>query len=134
MYNNITNFMKPMADRAKGNGGMIPLVGALMYRPVCSAPYWSDIDVLSWPARQELTRSSSPHLTLLYGVHPGAGGALEVLRELPAVRKGSANAKHTRGVRTRLDPVLQVLGPVLGAPCVGRADPKHLEKIQDDSC
>jgi hypothetical protein len=37
MYNNITNFMKPMEDRAS-NGEMILLVGAMMYRPVCSAP------------------------------------------------------------------------------------------------
>ncbi len=29
--------MKPMADRAS-NGEMIPLMGAQMYRPVCSAP------------------------------------------------------------------------------------------------
>jgi hypothetical protein len=119
--------MKPMADRAS-NREMIPLAGALMYRPVCSAPIGQILSVLSRPARQELTRSYSPNLTLLYRVHSSAGGALEVLRELPAVGEGSANAKHTRGVCARLDPVLQVLGPVLGAPCVGRADPKHLGK------
>jgi hypothetical protein len=124
MYNNITDFMKPMANRRRNDpiGWRADVPAGLL------GSYWSDIDVLSRPTRQELTMSSSPNLTLLYGVHPGAGGALEVLRELPAVRKGSANAKHTRGVRARLDPILQVLGPVLGAPGVGRADPKHLEK------
>ena len=43
-----------------------------------------------------------------------------------AVRERSLHSEHSRGVNTSLDPLLQGLVSVLGAPSVGSADPEHL--------
>ena len=43
-----------------------------------------------------------------------------------AVREGSLDSEHSRGVNTSLDPLLQGLVSVLGTPSVGCADPEHL--------
>lgn len=72
--------------------------------------------------------SGLPDLALLLGVHPGAEGAVEVLRELPAVAEGALDPEEAGGVCARLDLLLQRLVPELGAPRVGSRDPKHLTK------
>ena len=73
-------------------------------------------------------QSFLPNLTLGYRVHAAAGRALKVRGKLAAVGKRAADAEHARRVGPGLDSILEVLGPVLGAPGVGRADPEHLEE------
>lgn len=70
--------------------------------------------------------SQSPHLALVHGIHTRAQSALKVSGEVLRVRERTPDPEEPRRVRARLDPLLEGLVPVLGAPDVGRAQPKQL--------
>jgi hypothetical protein len=67
-----------------------------------------------------------PNLAFVSGVHGGPDGAVEVPGELRHVRKRTLNSEHVRRVDPGQNPDFEGLGPVLGAPDVGGADPEEL--------
>ena len=74
-----------------------------------------------------------PHFALLDRVHPGSGLALEISSEIWRVGEGADDPKSARRVDPGLDPLLQGLGPVLGAPGVGSRHPEQLLLRQADT-
>ena len=55
---------------------------------------------------------------------------IDDLKRYLAVGERSLDSEHSRGVNPSLDPLLQGLVPVLGAPSVGGTDPEHLNRTR----
>ena len=72
----------------------------------------------------------SPDFALLDGVHFRSGLAMKVSGEIVRIRKWADHPEPARRMSPGLDPLLQGLWPVLGAPRVGCSDPEELLLVQ----